>query len=130
MKYNVSIDNISTELFYHNKSNFIPIYCLIINQCISSNHFSTFLKYAILTPKIKQPTADSSILSNYRPISNLTLLSKLNERDISKYLIDYLTTHNLTDPLQNACKITISLYYLILQITLQITQSTTIMLFS
>ena len=124
IKCNASIDNITTELFKHNKSYFIPIYCLIINQCISSNHFPTFLKHAILTPKIKQPTADSSILNNYRPISNLTLLSKLIERVISKHLTDYLTTHNLTDPRQSAYKRHHSTETILLDITNYIANNT------
>ena len=71
--FNVSIDN---RIIY-SQHIFIPIYCLIINHkemqyCISSNHFTSFLRHAIFTPKIKQPTTDANILSNYRTHRELT----------------------------------------------------------
>ena len=48
---------------------------------------------------------DKDELSNYRPISNLSLLSKIIERVVKTRLTDHLTSSNLLNPHQSAyCK--------------------------
>ena len=43
--------------------------------------------------------------SNYRPISNLSLISKIIERVVKSYISDHLTSNNLVNPHQSAyCK--------------------------
>jgi Reverse transcriptase (RNA-dependent DNA polymerase) len=41
-------------------------------------------------------------MSNYRPISHLSLLSKLTERVVKSHLTDFLTEHNLLNSFQSA----------------------------
>src|SRR6218665_2939995 len=45
---------------------------------------------------------DKELLSNYRPISNLSFLSKLSERVVLSRLKGYLTSNNLLNPNQSA----------------------------
>jgi hypothetical protein len=59
-------------------------------------------KAAYITPLLKKPDADPDDVKNYRPISNLTVLSKLLERLVAKQLLDYLTTTRLLPDLQSA----------------------------
>ena len=47
---------------------------------------------------------DSNILNNYRPISNLTFLSKVIERAVVFHLNKYLINNNLNESLQSAYK--------------------------
>jgi len=48
---------------------------------------------------------DKDELSNYRPISNLSLISKIIERVVKSRLSDHLTSNNLVNPHQSAyCK--------------------------
>ena len=49
----------------------------------------------------KKPELDSSF-NNYRPISNLTFLSKVIERVVSNQRVRYLKDNNLCEPLQSA----------------------------
>jgi len=47
---------------------------------------------------------DSNILNNYRPVSNLTFLSKVIERAVAFHLNKYLINNNLNKSLQSAYK--------------------------
>jgi len=50
-------------------------------------------------------TLDKDQLSNYRPISNLSLISKIIERIVKSRLTDHLTSNKLLNPYQSAyCK--------------------------
>ena len=60
------------------------------------------LKMAIITPLLKKATLDPSILKNFRPISNLSYLSKLIERVVAARLKNHMTINGLKDPLQSA----------------------------
>ena len=51
---------------------------------------------------LKKPTLDKDELSNYRPISNLSLLSKIIECIVKARLSDHLTSNNLLNPRQSA----------------------------
>jgi hypothetical protein len=42
------------------------------------------------------------VLSNYRPVSNLSFISKILEKVVSKRLNDHKTEHNLHEPFQSA----------------------------
>ena len=47
-------------------------------------HFPTTFKEAFITPVIKKPGLDSADIGSYRPISNLSVISKLLERIVAK----------------------------------------------
>ena len=59
-------------------------------------------KQAINTPILKKPGLDLNCSSNYRPISNLTFLSKLIERLVCAQLTTYLNEHQLFAPVLSA----------------------------
>ena len=59
-------------------------------------------KSAYVTPLIKKPSLDAADVKSYRPISNLSVVSKLLERVISRKLVSFLSTHDLMPPLQSA----------------------------
>ena len=46
---------------------------------------------AFITPTLKKSDADAADITQYRPISNLLVLSKLLERLVAKQLLDYLS---------------------------------------
>ena len=66
---------------------------LIINQMISSGVFPDSLKVSKIIPLIKKD--DSSLLSNYRPISLLPTISKIFERILYNQLHEYFDNNNL-----------------------------------
>ena len=67
------------------------------------------LKSAMLLPLLKKKNADHEIFSNFRPISNLKLISKLIEKAVASQLTDYLSFHSLHESFQSVIKGTIVL---------------------
>ena len=74
----------------------------IICDSITSNTFPQCYKKSIIIPILKKHTLDTSVLLNYRPISQLPIISKVLERIICKQITEYLVTNNLYDPNQSA----------------------------
>ena len=60
------------------------------------------MKSALITPVLKKTSLDSNELVNYRPISNLSFVSKLLERHIAADLGYYIDENTLLDPFQSA----------------------------
>ena len=54
---------------------------------------------------IKVQLPNHEILSNYRPISNLKVISKIIEKVVAVRLQDYLESNQLNEPLQSAYKL-------------------------
>ena len=59
-------------------------------------------KLALVTPIVKKTGLDINCVSNYRPISNLTFLSKLIEHLACRQLIFYLNEHRFLASVQSA----------------------------
>ena len=59
-------------------------------------------KEVILTPILKKPDLNTEDLKNYRPISNLSYVSKLIEKVVAKQITNYVSTNNLDEPMQSA----------------------------
>ena len=59
-------------------------------------------KTAIVRPLLKKPTLDQSSLSSYRPISNLSFVSKFLERLVDRQLGDHFDAHELLPITQSA----------------------------
>ena len=71
----------------------------IYNISIECNIFPTALKEAKVIPLPK--TKDLSQVSNFRPISLLSVISKPLEKHVHKHLLDYLERRNLLHSLQS-----------------------------
>jgi len=69
-----------------------PTITNIVNLSLSSGQFHPILKESVISPIFKKPTLDKDKLSNYRPISNLSLIYSLS---YLSYLIS-LSYHILT----------------------------------
>ena len=69
-----------------------PLTCLI-NRCFHDGIFPTDLKLARVVPIFK--SGDSSVRSNYRPISILSFFAKVFEKLLYKYLLDFLDSNNV-----------------------------------
>ena len=80
----------------------VPVFTKIINQSIETSTFPASLKHAAITPLLKKSTLDPECLSNYRPVSNLTFLSKTLERVIAQRLQQHMSSNNLYEPMQSA----------------------------
>lgn len=66
-----------------------------------AGRFPAAFKEASVTPILKKAGLDSTDVSSYRPISNLSVLSKLLERLVVRQLMEYLTSADLLPSLQS-----------------------------
>ena len=80
----------------------IPTITNIINLSLATGLFPDNFKSCTVHPLIKKPTLDKNTLSNYRPISHLSFLSKLTERVVKARLTDHLSTNSLFNSHQSA----------------------------
>jgi len=85
-------------------SSLVPYITAIINHSIVSASVPQCFKQANILPYLKKPGLDVEDMKNYRPVSNLSFLSKVLERVIAKQLVQHMSTHQLHDPLQSAYK--------------------------
>ena len=80
----------------------LPTITTIINLSLASGVFPDQFKSSSVHPLLKKSNSDKNELSNYRPISHLSFLSKLTERVVKSRLTDFLTEHNLLNSFQSA----------------------------
>ena len=65
------------------------------NKSLSEGWLPISQRHAIITPIIKKTGLDANDVKSYRPISNLTYMSKLVERLVYRQLSTFLEAHNL-----------------------------------
>ena len=82
----------------------LPVICKIVNLSLESGYMPPTLKKAVLSPTLKKPALDHEEFANFRPISNLKMVSKLIEKVVSSCLIGYLDENNLQELFQSAYK--------------------------
>ena len=81
---------------------FINIILRIVNLCFSSGDFPASYKSAIISPLIKKQGLDSEILKNYRPVANLSFISKNFEKAIATQIHSHLINNDIVDNFQSA----------------------------
>ncbi|XP_028272704.1 uncharacterized protein LOC114443000 [Parambassis ranga] len=72
-----------------------------INLSLGTGYVPQAFKTAVIIPILKKPSLDPDVLGNYRPISNLTFISKLLERAVVSQLNDHLCSNSLFDAFQS-----------------------------
>ena len=97
-----SLDLIPCKIVKLHQLELAPIFSKLVNSSFKLGYFPEHLKTAIVTPIIKSSRIDTEILSNYRPVSNLTILSKILEKCALKQLMEHLNTNNLYCKYQSA----------------------------
>lgn len=80
----------------------IPIFTKIINACFTLGVFPSSEKIALVRPLLKKSSLDPNDLKNYRPISNLTFLSKLIEKALLNQLIPHFNNNKCISDFQSA----------------------------
>lgn len=79
-----------------------PIFTEIANKCFSEGLFPISEKVAIVKPLLKKSSLDPKELKNYRPVSNLSVLSKFLEKCILKQLSSVLQSAGVIPMNQSA----------------------------
>jgi len=95
-------DPIPTRLLKDSVDILAPFLVELFNRSLSTGTVPTSFKAAFLTPLMKKPGMDSADPKSYRPIANLSVLSKLLERIVARQLFDYLNALRLLPRLQSA----------------------------
>ena len=102
VKSTCKLDPIPLCLLHSLSSLLSPFYKKIIDRSLTAGIFPSHMKYAHVIPIPKNQSIDRSTLSNYRPISNLSFISKTIERIIAKQLRTYINNNNILHKLQSA----------------------------
>ena len=79
----------------------LPFLHHIVNLSLKRGAFPDKLKMAAVRPGLKKPNLDVDELKNYRPISNLTYISKILEKVVHIQLNNYLSSRDLLCNLQS-----------------------------
>ena len=90
-----SLDPIPTSLFVECLDQLLPVVTAITNQCLQTGVFPSLFKEAIVIPLLKETSLDLNNLKNYRPVSNLSFLSKDTEKIVLSQLSTYLDANKL-----------------------------------
>jgi len=79
-----------------------PFLCQLFNLSLQHGCVPSSFKASYITPLLKKAGLDTADVRFYRPISNLTVISKLLERIVSLQLVKYLKDKGLFPDLQSA----------------------------
>ena len=85
---NCDLDSIPISLLKQCSSVLLPTITKIINLSLSTGVFPDQFKSCSVHPHLKKSNLDEENLSNYRPISHLSFLSKFTERIVELRLTD------------------------------------------
>ena len=73
-----------------------------MNASLDQGIFPSLFKKSLVHPLIKKDNLDADVFANYRPISNLSFLSKTLERIVASQIEGYLTTNGPFAKMQSA----------------------------
>ena len=96
-----ALDPIPTKFFKTVFDSISEDVLAIVNHSLCSGIFPPALKIALVKPLLKKVNLDSSVLSNFRPISNLPFLGKILEKAVSRQLNSFLSASDTFDRFQS-----------------------------
>lgn len=79
-----------------------PLVAAVINSSFEEGTFPFSEKLAVVHPLLKKSTLDPEVLGNYRPVSNLSYLSKIIERAILEQILPHLQKNCVIPEFQSA----------------------------
>ena len=95
------MDPIPTNLLKECSDGLISVISSIVNQSLSCGTFPEIFKHAIVTPLLKKQDLELEF-KNYRPVSNLSFLSKITERIVAAQLHQHMEINHLNVSCQSA----------------------------
>ena len=96
------LDPLPTSLVKHHIDAISPLLARIINASLSSTVFPAPMKHAVVVPVLKKGGFDASVLTNYRPISNMTFVAKMTERFVAQQLQHFMEENGIYGIYQSA----------------------------
>ena len=98
------LDPLPAKLFYECLDVLLPYITKIYNDSLASGTFPSHFKDSLVIPLLKKPSLDCNNLKNYRPMSNLSFISKVLERIVYSQFLNPITANKLIDKFQSAYK--------------------------
>ena len=97
-------DHLPTWLLKECASTVAPFITRKLNMSLTGGDFPSPWKHTIVTALLKKAGLDDSIVSSYRPVSNLPHLSKILERIVHHQVISHLEEFKLVPDFQSASR--------------------------
>ncbi len=98
-----NLDPVPTTILKQCSSIITPVLSRIVNLSLQTSSMPEMYKRALVTPLLKKPNLDT-ILSNYRPVSNLPFVSKIIEECVIRQITRHMIRNGLGEVLQSAYK--------------------------
>ena len=76
----------------------------LVNKSLAEGIFPSVFKNAHVTPLLKKASLSKEDLKNYRPVSNLSFVSKILEKVVSSRIQTHMAMTNTSNPFQSAYK--------------------------
>ena len=84
------LDPLPTWMLQQYATQTVPLLTQIVNLSLVEGQVSAQMKWAIVHPQLKKTALDHDDIRNYRPVPNLSFLSKLRETVVTASLCDHL----------------------------------------
>ena len=97
-----ALDPVPTSIVKNCADMLAPFISQLFNRSLGVGYVPASQKTAFVSPRLKKRGLDSSDNKNFRPVSNLSFLSKLLEKVVASQLNDFLEKTNALPSLQSA----------------------------
>ena len=96
------LDPLPANQLTDNITRIVPAITRITNTSLDEGVMPKSLKHAIVRPLLKKPSLDKDTLSSYRPVSNLTQLSKVIEKVVALRIMTHVSDQQMVECFQSA----------------------------
>src|SRR6218665_3531104 len=95
------LDSLLASLIQDYVDNLLPFLTLLCNRSLQEGVLPDPQKRSVIFPALKRDGLDLKDPSNFRPISNISFLSKIIEKIVSEQITSYLSTNDLLPKYQS-----------------------------
>ena len=95
------LDPLPANQLTDNITAIVPAITRIKNASLDEGVMPKSLKHAIVRPLLKKPSLDKDTLSSYRPVSNLTQLSKVIEKVVALRIMSHVSDQQMVECFQS-----------------------------
>ena len=96
-KLSPRIDILTGALLKSSVNILAPVLTRIVNSSLASSTVPAAMKHAVITPLLKKACIDADNLASYRPISQLSFVSKLLEKHVAIQIRQHMEFNDLFD---------------------------------
>ena len=96
------LDPLPTPLLVKNISCIIDTITMLINNSLLCGIVPSSFKHAVVNPLLKKNDLDPEIFKNYRPVSNLSFISKILEKVVAFQINEHISKFSLLELNQSA----------------------------